>query len=209
MTTREMRVSHETRLCETVSWSAASLRFQCSLAVTSIQPMSSSDPILVDAGHPRPSDDDEGSDTFEMANLEDVAVTPNPHKQGYHTPFLPDDRGNQSDSEDDDDEGDEEGGRALLGPSGRTRGRERSSRPAPGVWKQVKGIVIEVSTKRVLIVRAASQSALQTAPTLLLTTVGLLFTGELLNNVSVCPFVRLTLNVQSNSVCSTGRPWNR
>ncbi|TCD68000.1 hypothetical protein EIP91_011669 [Steccherinum ochraceum] len=128
--------------------------------------MSSSDPILVDAGHPRPSDDDESSDTFEMANLEDIAVTPNPHKQGYHTPFLPDDGGIQSDSEDDDDEADEEGGRALLGPSGRTRGRERSQGPAPGVWEQVKGIVIE------------------TAPTLLLTTVGLLFTGELLNNVS-------------------------
>ncbi|KAF9239130.1 hypothetical protein BU15DRAFT_88139 [Melanogaster broomeanus] len=62
----------------------------------------------------------------------------------------------------------EDGNAALLGADGRTRGIERLKRhsaPAPG-WRQVSSIVVE------------------SAPTLLLTTVGLLFTGELLDHVS-------------------------
>ncbi|KAJ8508162.1 hypothetical protein ONZ45_g9526 [Pleurotus djamor] len=64
-----------------------------------------------------------------------------------------------NDDEPDDDE-------ALLGRSERPRGRERVLQAATGLWPQVKNIVIE------------------SAPTLLLTTVGLLFTGELLDQVS-------------------------
>ncbi|KAH8100273.1 Mg transporter [Cristinia sonorae] len=125
--------------------------------------MSSYPPQYADAGHPATPSDDSNSDTIEMANLEDIVVTPNPHKrQEYHTPYAQDDHGVEESYSDDDDD---EGGRALLGSSDRVRGRERLPGPL-GVWPQVKDIVIE------------------TGPTLLLTTVGLLFTGELLNNVS-------------------------
>ncbi|KAL4244168.1 SLC41A transporter family protein [Abortiporus biennis] len=60
----------------------------------------------------------------------------------------------------------EEGNQALLGPEGRTRGRERSPDGHRSIWSQVKRIVIE------------------TSPTLLFTVIGLLFTGQLLNSVS-------------------------
>lgn len=52
-------------------------------------------------------------------------------------------------------------------------------------WRQVKEIVIEVSISSAAILSGTEQSTLQTVPTLLLTTVGLLFTGELLDHVSV------------------------
>ncbi|KIK96682.1 hypothetical protein PAXRUDRAFT_825705 [Paxillus rubicundulus Ve08.2h10] len=70
----------------------------------------------------------------------------------------------QDNSTDDLDGGD--GDAALLGAEGRTRGMERLKRASAPGWRQVSSIVIE------------------SAPTLLFTTVGLLFTGELLDHVS-------------------------
>ncbi|KAF8643554.1 hypothetical protein AX16_008942 [Volvariella volvacea WC 439] len=75
-------------------------------------------------------------------------------------------------SDDDDDVGGagshgDEGSRALLGSQERTRGRERIEwRDFKTIWAQVRNIVVE------------------SAPTLLFTTVGLLFTGKLLEEVS-------------------------
>ncbi|OCH88237.1 hypothetical protein OBBRIDRAFT_734865 [Obba rivulosa] len=106
---------------------------------------------------------DSGSDSFEMAELDEIMVTPNPLRQdGYsYAPYILE----QPDS--DEESGDEESGnQALLGTGQRTRGRERSPPRGISVWAQVKSIVIE------------------TTPTLLLTTSGLLFTGEILNKVS-------------------------
>ncbi|KAH7928154.1 hypothetical protein BV22DRAFT_1083496 [Leucogyrophana mollusca] len=60
----------------------------------------------------------------------------------------------------------QEDGEALLGSGSRTRGLERLEPGARRVWAQVSSIVVE------------------SAPTLLLTTTGLLFTGELLDHVS-------------------------
>lgn len=91
----------------------------------------------VDAGHPDTSlsEDEDSSDTIEMTNLEDIVVTPNPHRQGYSTPFL-------NDAEDSDSDDGDEGARALLGSGERSRRKENAE--LPGVWRQVKGIVIEV-----------------------------------------------------------------
>ncbi|EJD06222.1 solute carrier family 41 member 1 [Fomitiporia mediterranea MF3/22] len=61
---------------------------------------------------------------------------------------------------------DDEDNIALLGSDSQSRRRDLSEKRNEGTWTQVKDIVIE------------------TAPTLLLTTVGLLFTGELLDHVS-------------------------
>ncbi|EMD34326.1 hypothetical protein CERSUDRAFT_55373 [Gelatoporia subvermispora B] len=107
---------------------------------------------------------DTDSDSIEMAEMDEIMVTPNPRRQdGYsYAPYMLE----HSDSEDD-ESGDEGGGsQALLGTGQRTRGRERSPPQKASVWAQVKSTVIE------------------TAPTLLLTTSGLLFTGEILNKVS-------------------------
>ncbi|EIW85659.1 hypothetical protein CONPUDRAFT_48875 [Coniophora puteana RWD-64-598 SS2] len=60
----------------------------------------------------------------------------------------------------------DEGRTALLGAEGRTRGWERRPAAPQSTWAQVSGIVLE------------------SAPTLLLTSIGLLFTGELLDHVS-------------------------
>ncbi|KAF8894844.1 hypothetical protein BD779DRAFT_1669289 [Infundibulicybe gibba] len=68
-------------------------------------------------------------------------------------------QGSRSDEED--SYTDEEGSRALLGPPEREWGK------SPGkIWSQISSIAVE------------------SAPTLLFTTIGLLFTGELLNRVS-------------------------
>ncbi|KZT18819.1 hypothetical protein NEOLEDRAFT_1142857 [Neolentinus lepideus HHB14362 ss-1] len=111
--------------------------------------------------HSRPSDTSL-SDDIELANLEDIAVTPNPklHPNGHI--------GNgfqySYDSYDDDD-GDGDGNRALLHDEDRTS--ETGIAPdSSTIWDQVKSIVIEA------------------APTLLLTTISLLFTGKLLDRVS-------------------------
>ncbi|KLO19628.1 hypothetical protein SCHPADRAFT_817807 [Schizopora paradoxa] len=61
---------------------------------------------------------------------------------------------------------DDEGDVALLNSETRLRGRDPSEESTGATWSKVKDIVIE------------------TAPTLLFTTVGLLFTGELLDHVS-------------------------
>ncbi|KAG9318055.1 hypothetical protein JVU11DRAFT_119 [Chiua virens] len=69
----------------------------------------------------------------------------------------------QYEGEDEVDHDDDDGRAALLAAEGRTRGTERLYMSR---WKQVSGIVLE------------------SAPTLLLSTVSLLFTGELLDHVS-------------------------
>ncbi|KAH8114205.1 solute carrier family 41 member 1 [Phellopilus nigrolimitatus] len=69
------------------------------------------------------------------------------------------DNGSASDSDDEVDV-------ALLGLERQSRGRELSTKEVGSTWRQVKDIVVE------------------TAPTLLFTTIGLLFTGELLDHVS-------------------------
>lgn len=98
------------------------------------------------AGHPSSPSDDDSSDTIEMTNLEeDVVATPNPHRQGYHAPFLQDEQGSDGNESDDEDaDGEDDGERALLGSSRRTRSRERSPGPKLGVWPHMKSIVIEV-----------------------------------------------------------------
>ncbi|KAH7905188.1 hypothetical protein BJ138DRAFT_1018075 [Hygrophoropsis aurantiaca] len=86
--------------------------------------------------------------------LEDIVVTPHPNYP----------RADNYGSQDFDDQ--EDGREALLGSENRTRGIERIRPQSARVWTQVSGIVIE------------------SAPTLLLTTTGLLLTGELLDHVS-------------------------
>ncbi|KAI0806786.1 hypothetical protein C8Q74DRAFT_1453140 [Fomes fomentarius] len=122
--------------------------------------MGSRQALLFDADRDSLRDDgSESSDTIEMSGLEEVPVTParrsNYDATRYH-----------SGSTDSDDDSDVEDGEALLGPRSRTRGRERSEEHPTNTFGQVKRIVLE------------------TAPTLLLTTVGILFTGELLEIVS-------------------------
>ncbi|OBZ75059.1 Solute carrier family 41 member 1 [Grifola frondosa] len=105
-------------------------------------------------------DSDSSSDTVEMSNLQEIAVTPNHNNYG-HGPYHHD--------SDDEFIDEDEGNTALLGSRSRTRGSERSTPRYLRLWNEVKRIVIE------------------TAPTLLLTTVGLLFTGEMMNNVQHWP----------------------
>jgi hypothetical protein len=98
---------------------------------------------LDDSHIPRASSSSSRSsgDDIEMADLDDIVVTPNPRlAQGKHMPFGDHD----DDSEDDDLENGDEGSRGLLFPR-RTRGRERIP---TGIWPQVKSIVIEVSNYR-------------------------------------------------------------
>ncbi|KAF9228853.1 solute carrier family 41 member 1 [Gyrodon lividus] len=66
----------------------------------------------------------------------------------------------------DDLEHGEDGNSALLGSEGRKKGMEQLKRDSASEWRQISSIVVE------------------SAPTLLFTTVGLLFTGELLDHVS-------------------------
>ncbi|EPQ50613.1 hypothetical protein GLOTRDRAFT_82149 [Gloeophyllum trabeum ATCC 11539] len=111
------------------------------------------------------SSETSSSDDIELETLDDIAVTPNPrlhqngsgHKHSYEVVY---------DQDDDYSADADEGSRALLDNVDRPRGRERIPEQETGVWSQVKSIVIE------------------TAPTLLFTTIGLLFTGELLDHVS-------------------------
>lgn len=85
-------------------------------------------------------------DDIEMANLEDIAVTPDPrlsHNTSgpkhvtFETPESDDDEEDELDRENENE-------MALLGSPQRTRGRERIWGQASGWWPQVKGIVIEV-----------------------------------------------------------------
>ncbi|KAA1477669.1 hypothetical protein DENSPDRAFT_829062 [Dentipellis sp. KUC8613] len=105
-----------------------------------------------------PSDDVASSadEDFEMARLDDIAVTPNPRlSNGYH--HYP-----RFDEDEDDD-----GARALLGAGG------RSSR-----WRQT------LFGKKATVRYHIQSIVIETLPTLLFTTTGLMFTGELLATVS-------------------------
>ncbi|KAG1799363.1 Mg transporter [Suillus plorans] len=101
--------------------------------------------------------DDKGSDNVELDTLQDILVTPHAR---YRTA--------EYDSQDFDDDVEHigDGSDALLGSGGRTRGNERIPSGTGRVWPQVGSIVVEC------------------APTLLMTTISLLFTGELLDRVS-------------------------
>ncbi|OJT13033.1 Solute carrier family 41 member 2 [Trametes pubescens] len=123
--------------------------------------MDSRQHLLFDTDAHNVDDSETSSDTIEMTGLEDIPVTP-ARTNTYGTAQYTNGPHDSDDDSDDDDEGEQ----ALLGSRTRTRGRERSPEGKPSVFGQVKRIVIE------------------TAPTLLLTTTGLLFTGEILDIVS-------------------------
>ncbi|TFK45538.1 solute carrier family 41 member 1 [Heliocybe sulcata] len=104
----------------------------------------------------RTSSEASSSGDIELADLDDVAVTPNPKiGNGYKYPYEP------YDQEDEDD-----GSRALLHHETEGPALRRRADTSPATWQQVKNIVIEA------------------APTLLFTAISLLFTGELLDQVS-------------------------
>ncbi|KAG1856624.1 hypothetical protein DFJ58DRAFT_727072 [Suillus subalutaceus] len=94
-------------------------------------------------------------DDIGLDTLQGILVKP---QTGYRTPTY------DSQDIDDDIEIRNDGSAALLGSGGRTRGPERI--PSGSVWSQVGSLVVEC------------------APTLLMTTISLLFTGELLDRVS-------------------------
>ncbi|KAI0657206.1 hypothetical protein C8Q70DRAFT_920207 [Cubamyces menziesii] len=124
--------------------------------------MDSRQNLLFDADAHNVDDSETSSDTIEMTGLEEIPVTP-ARRGSYGSAHY------ATGSHDSDEDSDiEDGGdQALLGSHSRTRGRERSQEGHPThMFGQVKRIVIE------------------TAPTLLLTTTGLLFTGEILDQVS-------------------------
>ncbi|KAI0823908.1 hypothetical protein BC628DRAFT_1323965 [Trametes gibbosa] len=123
--------------------------------------MDSRQTLLFDADAHHVDESDTSSDTIEMTGMEEIPVTP-ARRNNYGTSHYGDGPHDSEDESDSDDAGDQ----ALLGLHSRTRGRERSEDGKPTVFRQVKRIVIE------------------TAPTLLLTTTGLLFTGEILDLVS-------------------------
>ncbi|CCM05763.1 uncharacterized protein FIBRA_07996 [Fibroporia radiculosa] len=102
------------------------------------------------------------SNSIELTELEEITVTPDTHHRHVFNPVsynvLP-----ATDSDDEDDR-DDSGSRALLGsPSSRFQSLFAHR---VDVWHQVKGIVI------------------QTLPTLLVTTIGLMFVGNILEAVS-------------------------
>lgn len=75
-----------------------------------------------------------------MTNLEDIVVTPNPRFQNQRGTLY----GTAGEDSDEDLEG-EEGNVALLGPTQRTNGHERTQHRFRQGWHQVKSLVIEVS----------------------------------------------------------------
>jgi solute carrier family 41 len=101
--------------------------------------------------------DDKDSDNIELDTLQDILVTPRANFRTAEYDLR---------DFDDDVEHISDGSAALLGSSGRTRGNERIPSGTGRVWSQVGSIVVEC------------------APTLLMTTISLLFTGELLDRVS-------------------------
>ncbi|KAI0628786.1 hypothetical protein C8Q77DRAFT_339917 [Trametes polyzona] len=123
--------------------------------------MDSRQNLLFDTDAHGVDESESSSDTIEMTGLEEVPVTP-ARRNSYGSSHY---EAGPHDSDDDSDS-DDGGDQALLGTRTRTRGRERSQENKLSVFTQVKRIVIE------------------TAPTLLLTTTGLLFTGEILDIVS-------------------------
>ncbi|CDO71876.1 hypothetical protein BN946_scf184940.g23 [Trametes cinnabarina] len=124
--------------------------------------MNSRDHLLFDADTQAGDESETSSDTIEMTGMEEIPVTP--ARRGSYGAAQYVAGSHDSDSDSDTEDG---GDQALLGPRLRTRGPERSQeRSKDDIFGQVKRIVIE------------------TAPTLLLTTTGLLFTGEILDHVS-------------------------
>ncbi|EJF62723.1 hypothetical protein DICSQDRAFT_58022 [Dichomitus squalens LYAD-421 SS1] len=118
--------------------------------------------LLFDADRESRTDDTESSvDTFEMSGLEEIPVTP-----ARRHPFGPTHYGSDGHDSEEDLDSEDHGDQALLGSHSRSRRRERIEEHPTDILSQVKRIVLE------------------TAPTLLLTTIGLLFTGEILDSVS-------------------------
>ncbi|KAH9992844.1 hypothetical protein BJV77DRAFT_1001392 [Russula vinacea] len=110
-------------------------------------------------GPPSPTTSSVTSESdIEMLSLEEPPVPLKPYAPEDISQSHPDDH----DSDDDDDGGE----RALLGENTETRWKERAPSIYLGFWKQTSGIVIE------------------TLPTLLFTTLGSLFTGELFSKIS-------------------------
>ncbi|KAG2073486.1 hypothetical protein BDR04DRAFT_1050215 [Suillus decipiens] len=101
--------------------------------------------------------DNKDGDNMELDTLQDILVTPQASC-----------RTAEYDSQDFDDDVEHlsDGSASLLGSGRRTRGNERIPSGTGRVWSQVGSIVVEC------------------APTLLMTTISLLFTGELLDRVS-------------------------
>ncbi|KAI0042837.1 hypothetical protein FA95DRAFT_1563902 [Auriscalpium vulgare] len=100
-----------------------------------------------------------------MSHLDEIIVTPAAHvtSNGYHH------RHHDSHHEDDDDdyEVDDDGERALLSPTvNGAPWHDKHIGGRVGIWVQTRSIVLE------------------TLPTLLFTTIGLMFTGELLDHIS-------------------------
>ena len=85
-------------------------------------------------------------DDIEMANLEDIAVTPDPRFQNG-TKRIPFDLHQEPEDSDKDSDEEDEGDVALLGLPQRTHGGERMQVQRPQGWSQAKGIVIEVSLR--------------------------------------------------------------
>ncbi|TFY82211.1 hypothetical protein EWM64_g1807 [Hericium alpestre] len=106
------------------------------------------------------------SDVFdiEMSRLEDVPVTPNARLQRAQE--YPRFHENLDDDEDNASDGEDDGAIALLGPGVGPRWRDRLFGEEKSVRYHIQSIVVE------------------TAPTLLFTTTGLMLTGELLDRVS-------------------------
>lgn len=144
------------------------------------------------AGHSGPSSA-ASSDTIEMAPLEDQSLEHRHHKHeedyqdDYHYP------------ERESDDGDDDVDRSLLFPEDRTRGRERSPVSETSTWSKVLRITVEVRGLFREYFMGAYSMLSKTGPTLLITTVGLLFTGELLNSVSVRMHVYLPVSPSPNS----------
>lgn len=92
-------------------------------------------------------------DGIELEDLDEIAVTPHPqlsHNASgpkhvtFETPESDNEEGDEMDREN-------EGEMALLGSPQRTRSRERLWGQAGGRWSQMKGIVIEVREKVLLL----------------------------------------------------------
>lgn len=81
--------------------------------------------------------DGRDSDDIELDTLQDIAVTP----QGYSMAEY-----DLQDFDDDIEHG-SDGGAALLGSDGRTKGNERIPFRAGSIWSQIGSIVVEVSVQ--------------------------------------------------------------
>lgn len=106
-----------------------------------LRTMDSRQTLLFDADAHHVDESDTSSDTIEMTGMEEIPVTP-ARRNNYGTSHYGDGPHDSEDESDSDDAGDQ----ALLGLHSRTRGRERSEDGKPTVFRQVKRIVIEVSS---------------------------------------------------------------